>query len=158
MKTLKTTGLPVDGAKKVTTLLNELLSDFQMLYMNLRGFHWNIKGNRFFMLHEKFEELYKETSETIDELAERILTLDAQPLHSYTDYISQSDIKAVTQVSDGDSAIDHLIDTFAILLKKERSLINIAADNNDEGTVALISELIGEQEKLLWMLKSYRNQ
>ncbi len=156
MKPLETTGLNAEGAKEVTKLLNELLSDFQMLYMNLRGFHWNIKGNRFFMLHQKFEELYKDTSENIDELAERILTLDAQPLHSYTEYISQSDVMAVTGVSDGDTAIDHLIDTYAKLLKKERSLINTAADNNDEGTVALISELIGGQEKLLWMLKSYR--
>lgn len=70
------------------------------------------------MLHQKFEELYKDTSENIDELAERILTLDAQPLHSYTEYISQSDVMAVTGVSDGDTAIDHLIDTYAKLLKK----------------------------------------
>ena len=38
--------------------LNNLLADLQVFYQNLRGLHWNVKGNMFFLLHEKFEEYY----------------------------------------------------------------------------------------------------
>ncbi|MEX2350569.1 MAG: DNA starvation/stationary phase protection protein [Flavobacteriaceae bacterium] len=155
MKTLQTTGLNAEGAKEVTKLLNELLSNFQILYMNLRGFHWNIKGRRFFMLHEKFEELYKDTSEKSDAIAERVLTLDAIPYHSFNDYLKHSEINVVENVSDGDTAVDHLIKSYSLLLGKERIILKNASKNNDEATVAMMSDFIGEQETLLWMLKAY---
>ena len=44
-----------------------LLADFQVHYTNLRGMHWNIKGHSFFVLHEKFESMYDDTAEKIDE-------------------------------------------------------------------------------------------
>ena len=41
---------------KTLEKLNELLSTYQIYYQNIRGFHWNIKGQNFFELHVKFEE------------------------------------------------------------------------------------------------------
>lgn len=75
MKTTDFIGLNAEQSKKEIELLNSLLANFQIYYQNLRGFHWNVKGNRFFVLHAKFEELYNDAIEKVDELAERILTL-----------------------------------------------------------------------------------
>ena len=58
MKTLDYLHLEAGAAGKVVVSLQQLLADFQVHYMNLRGFHWNIKGHGFFVLHAKFEELY----------------------------------------------------------------------------------------------------
>ena len=33
---------------KTINELNKLLADYQIYYQNLRGFHWNIKGQQFF--------------------------------------------------------------------------------------------------------------
>ena len=33
--------------------------------------------------------------------------------------------------------------------------MEMASDNNDEGTASLMSDLISEQEKLTWMLTAY---
>ena len=55
--------------------LNALLSSYHLFYINVRGYHWNVKGEHFFTLHPKFEELYTELQLQIDEIAERILTL-----------------------------------------------------------------------------------
>lgn len=41
-------GLDKDKAEKLAEKLNELLADFSIFYMNVRGFHWNIKGEKFF--------------------------------------------------------------------------------------------------------------
>ena len=74
-------GLDVNQSKNLAKDLNALLSEFQIFYINTRGFHWNIKGDKFFELHLKFEELYTNAQLKIDEIAERILTLGHIPLH-----------------------------------------------------------------------------
>ena len=59
--------------------MKQLLADYQVFYTNLRGFHWNIKGHGFFVLHGKFEDMYNNAAEKVDELAERILMLGGEP-------------------------------------------------------------------------------
>ena len=61
--------------RNVVTALHQLLADFQVFYTNLRGFHWDIEGHGFFVLHSKFEDLYNDTAEKADQIAERILML-----------------------------------------------------------------------------------
>ena len=55
MKTLDYLHLNEKKVADVVAALQQLLADFQVHYTNLRGFHWNIKGHGFFVLHEKFE-------------------------------------------------------------------------------------------------------
>ena len=147
-------GLDQDYKIAISTKLNILLADYQIHYMNLRGMHWNVKGGNFFLLHEKFEELYTEANETIDEIAERILTLEQQPLHTFEDYLEHKTIRIIKEVSDGATGISLLIDNLNELLIQEREIIALSSDNDDEGTASLVSDLISGQEKLIWMLKS----
>ena len=157
MKNTNNIGLD-DKASQTTALeLNDLLSNYQLFYMNLRGFHWNIKGKKFFELHLKFEELYNDALIKVDEIAERVLTLSATPLHSFKKYLEASDIKPAENITDGEVAIDSVLEALKTLLRKERTILSIASDANDEGTVALMSDYIVQQEKLVWMLSAYRN-
>ena len=135
--------------------LNDLLANYQLFYQNLRGFHWNIKGKEFFELHLKFEELYNDAVIKVDEIAERILTLDGTPLHTFSDYLGKSNIEAAKGLFDGKSSVDIILSNFSTLLQKERNILNIAGDANDEGTVSLMSDYISQTEKTMWMLKSY---
>ena len=144
--------------KKATGLsnnLNELLADYQLFYQNLRGMHWNIKGREFFELHLKFEEFYDNAVIKIDEIAERILTLEGEPLHSFTDYLKVSKISERKNITNGIEAIKIIIGNFQTLILKERNILELAADASDEGTVSLMSDYISETEKTLWMLNSY---
>lgn len=136
-------------------LLNDLLANYQVFYMNVRGFHWNIRGDKFFELHAKFEELYTDALVKIDEIGERILTLGYTPLHTYSNYLEESDIQEHTGVSDGMAAVSHILEGFKILLVKERKLLALSADADDEGTNALMSDYIREQEKSVWMYSSF---
>jgi starvation-inducible DNA-binding protein len=141
--------------KETINLLNTLLSNYQQFYMNLRGFHWNIKGKKFFELHLKFEELYNNIQLKIDELAERILTLDGTPVHDFKTFIEKSSIQACVNVSDGDTAIQHIIDNFKTIVALEYEILKTSDELNDEGTNALMSDYIREQEKIIWMFKAY---
>ncbi|HNR17911.1 MAG TPA: ferritin-like domain-containing protein, partial [Chitinophagaceae bacterium] len=125
-------GLNADKARELAEKLNLLLANFQLFYINSRGFHWNIKGDKFFELHLKFEELYTDTQLKIDEVAERILTLGHIPSHSYTDYLKLSRIKERRNVHDGKEAVKGVLDAFKVLLEIERELLTLSADAEDE--------------------------
>ncbi|MFY7813727.1 MAG: Dps family protein, partial [Chryseobacterium taeanense] len=58
MKNANIIGLKEDDCKKISEKLNILLANYSVFYQNTRGAHWNIKGDQFFTLHPKFEELY----------------------------------------------------------------------------------------------------
>lgn len=157
-KATNSIGLDSKLTKNLADKLNELLANYQLFYMNARGFHWNIKGDKFFELHVKFEELYNDALLKIDEVAERILTLGFTPLHSFTDYIKISKIKEAKNVSDGDKAVGLILDGFKKILEVERDILELSEKANDEGTNSLMSDYIPQQEKLVWMYSSYLNK
>ncbi|MCH8499468.1 MAG: DNA starvation/stationary phase protection protein [Marinobacter sp.] len=151
-------GLDTAKTQVLADRLNDLLSNYQIFYMNVRGYHWNIKGASFFELHAKFEELYNDLLLKIDEIAERVLTLGHRPAHAYSTYIEKSDVPERKDVHDGKEAVNNIVDSFASLIAKQRELLSLAGDAEDEGTVALMSDYISQQEKLVWMYRSYLGQ
>ncbi|PAV25722.1 starvation-inducible DNA-binding protein [Tamilnaduibacter salinus] len=148
-------GLDTEKTKQLADSLNELLANYQIFYMNVRGYHWNIKGDNFFELHTKFEELYDDLLLKIDEVAERILTLGHRPVHAYSTYMEIASIQEKKNVTDGKTAVGHIVESLAELIRKQRELLSVAGDAEDEGTVALMSDYISQQEKSVWMYRSY---
>lgn len=158
MNTTNRIGLDKNKAEYLADKLNVLLANYSIFYQNTRGYHWNIKGEKFFELHLKFEELYDDLRVKIDEVAERILTLSHTPKHNYTEYRKSSTIKESSQVSDGTKAVEDILYSFQTIIVLQRELLTISADADDEGTNALMSDYIREQEKLVWMYSSFLNR
>jgi starvation-inducible DNA-binding protein len=154
---MRTTILGLDKTKSehITEELNVLLASFQTYYQNLRGIHWNIKGKRFFELHVKFEELYTDATVKVDDIAERILTLGGQPLHTFEDYIKASKVSVGKNVTNDEKSVELIITSLSSLLQLERQVLNLSDDAQDEGTNSLMSDFIAEQEKTLWMMQSW---
>ncbi|MDX2001265.1 MAG: Dps family protein [Chitinophagales bacterium] len=151
-------GLDQERTKELAEKLNDLLANYQVFYMNSRGFHYNIRGKKFFELHLKFEELYNNLILKADEIAERVLTLGATPNHAYSVYLRESQIKEVQNVSDPDETVHQVLNGFRVLLEKERVILDLSAQINDEGTNAMMSDYIREQEKMVWMYSAYLNE
>lgn len=137
--------------------LNILLSSYQLHYQNLRSLHWNVKGENFFELHLKYEELYTRTQIIIDDLAERLLVLEITPFSSFTDYLKNSFVQENEIISNGIKGMQYILDAQKALLEKEREILLIATEQYDEGTVSLISDLIREKEKTNWMFNAWLN-
>ena len=155
MENLNHIGLDKEVSEKLASQLNDLLANYSVFYQNVRGFHWNIKGDKFFELHLKFEELYNDLFVKIDEVAERVLTLGEVPKHKFSDYQMISEVDESNDTSDGLSAVGQIIDSFRILLTKQRVILDLSAKIDDEGTNSLMSDYIREQEKLVWMYSSF---
>lgn len=150
-------GLDTVQAKNLSEKLNTLLADYSIFYQNTRGFHWHIKGKMFFELHAKFEELYNDLILKVDEVAERILTLGHTPEHTYSAYAKMAGIKESPKLTDGAEAVRNILDSFKELIALQREILEMSGEANDEGTSALMSDYIREQEKLVWMYSAFLN-
>ncbi len=148
-------GLASDKATELAAKLNNLLANYQVFYANSRALHWNIKGEKFFELHQKFEELYLDSFEKIDEIAERILTLGQTPLHTYTDYLKTAEISEAANISEARASVETVLSGYKTLLEIEREILELSGELADEGTNALMSDYIREQEKSVWMYSAF---
>lgn len=91
----------------------------------------------------------------IDEITKRILTLMCNPEHNYSANRKLSGSKESSIVTEGLLAVQHVLHAFSIQFKMQRDLLSISEEVNDEGTNALMSDYIHEQEKLVWMYSAY---
>lgn len=158
MDNLNLIGLNNQKSKELAALLNDLLANYSIFYQNTRGYHWNIKGEKFFELHLKFEELYNNLFIKIDDVAERILTLSYAPEHKFSSYSTHAEIKESEDVADGKKAVEDILNAFKIIIKKQRHILSVASEIDDEGTSALMSDNIREQEKMVWMYSAFLNR
>ncbi|MFW5656135.1 MAG: Dps family protein [Bacteroidota bacterium] len=147
-------GLDSAYANDMAEKLNAYLSNVQVVYMNVRGYHWNVTGKHFFVLHEKFEELYNALNEMADEVAERILMLGGSPVHAFSKYLKLAKVPEKENVSSSEDTVKEVVSELKHLLEDERSLIDAASENGDEGTVNMLSEYIDSQEKMIWMFSA----
>lgn len=150
--------LKLDKNKTTQTVfeLNILLADYHIYYQKLRNFHWNILGENFFDLHEKFENLYDDAKLKVDEIAERILTLRFQPLSNYSDYLKVSNIKESSSDISDREMIATILEDHTKLINQMRKIINVAENAKDEGTIDMIGVYIRELEKTSWMLDAWQ--
>ncbi|MBB6274943.1 Dps family protein [Porphyromonas circumdentaria] len=149
------TGLNSKDLKEVVAGLEALLASYQVYYNNLRGYHWHVRGPLFYQLHEQFEKWYDATAEKIDEIAERLLQLEATPENRMSVLIGQSKIKETTQMTDASQILPEILENYKVLMALERETLNAAAEAGDEVTVGLMGDFLAEQEKEIWMLTAY---
>lgn len=155
MKKVNHIGLDPKNSKKLANQLNDLLANYSVFYQNVRGYHWHVRGQKFFELHAKFEELYNDLFIKIDDIAERILTLGHTPEYRFSKYLSEASIKESKQTKNGIQNVEEILKAFQLLIAKQRNILDLSGKIDDEGTNALMSDYIREQEKLVWMYSAF---
>ena len=138
MKTLEFIKLNESGANNVVASLQQLLADF--------------------VLHSQFEKMYDDTAEKVDEIAERILMLGGTPANKFSDYLKVASINEVDKVSNGEQALNNILQSISYLIGEERKVLSIASQAGDEVTVSMMSDYLKEQEKMVWMLTAYNSK
>lgn len=155
MKTTDYTNLPAKSAKKMVDDLNVYLATLHVYYSNLRGFHWHVQGRSFFTLHVQLEKMYDTLVEEIDEVAERILQLDGVPVRIYSEVEKLSKLKQSEVIHSAPEIVKNVLDSYKVITKIERELIDTADELGDETTADQITGYLAAREKLAWMLTAY---
>jgi len=149
-------GIDKNKLELVSNKLNTLLATYSIYYQNLRSFHWHIEGNSFFDIHVLFEDLYNDAKVKIDDIAERILTINHKPLGSLSEYIAYSKISEAQDIMRDENMATVILENHKTLIMLMREAIKEASAIGDEGTVDMLGGFLGTIEKKSWMLNAWK--
>jgi starvation-inducible DNA-binding protein len=142
---------------EVAELLKPILADQYVLYTKTRNYHWNVKGNMFYMLHEKFEDFYNTLAEDIDEVAESIRTLGVYAPGTMSEFIQLAGLKEEKEghYPDQITMAQNIVNDYDFLIIAMKNAVEkIQGEYNDEVTAGLLLGFIEKYEKDVWMLKA----
>ncbi|MBN8250770.1 DNA starvation/stationary phase protection protein [Priestia flexa] len=142
-------------SKELTTIVNKQVANFSVMYIKLHNYHWYVKGEQFFTLHEKFEELYTETATVIDDLAERLLALGGSPVATMKEILEMSSIEEAHGNETAKDMVSELVKDFTTLTTELKQGMDVAGEVDDETTGDMLLAIHQSLEKHMWMLNSF---
>lgn len=140
---------------QVVEVLNKQVANWTVAFTKLHNFHWYVKGPNFFSLHTKFEELYDEASQYIDDLAERILAVGGNPVATLKESLEISIIDEAGKGYKAEEMVEELSKDFTNVAKQLDEAIEVASNADDDVTEDMFIGMQTNIEKHNWMLKSY---
>lgn len=153
---MEATGLSTRGTQnRDVEALNQLIADATIFYQKTRHYHWNVEGRHFFELHAKFEELYTDWADVIDDLAERVRVLGQRPIHTLASVLERATLDEDAMSPDAATMVRRLatdLERIHAAISEEREQ---ADEQYDQGTADLMADIQDHIEKDFWMLKAW---
>ncbi|WP_019912207.1 Dps family protein [Paenibacillus sp. HW567] len=143
------------SATSLEQVLNREVANLNVLYVKLHNFHWYVKGEQFFTLHVKFEELYDDITLKMDEVAERLLSIKGSPAATLKEYLELASIQEATGKEDARGMVQSLIEDFATVVEELTDGIELAEQTSDHPTADLFIKIRSDLEKSQWMLRTF---
>jgi len=143
---------------KLHDILNKQISTWSVLYVKLHNYHWYVKGNQFFTLHVKFQELYEESTLHLDDLAERLLALEGKPVATMKEHLELSSVKEATGKETSEEMVNTLISDFSNVAGELKEGMDQAQKKGDETTSDMLLAIHKSLEKHIWMLKAFNGR
>lgn len=142
-------------ASPITEILDKQVANFSILYMKLHNYHWYVKGENFFTLHIKFEELYTEAALHLDVIAERMLSLRTIPTATLQEHLGTASIKEAKNEETAEQMVKQLVSDFTRICSELTEGIELAEEQKDQPTADLLIGIRSSLEKHSWMLDAY---
>jgi starvation-inducible DNA-binding protein len=141
--------------QQLQDLLNRQIASWTALYVKLHNYHWYVKGPQFYTLHEKFEELYEEAAQHIDDLAERLLALGGRPAGTMRECLEKSAVREAGGEETAEEMVEELARDFAQMITELKTGMDLANSLNDPTTEDMLLQIRAGLEKHLWMLNAF---
>lgn len=143
--------------KTQTKALNILLASLSVASSNAKSYHWYIKGDNFFFLHEKFGELYEFLVKTVDQVGERILGIKQEPMVNFSNYLNHSIVLEAT-VRGEKEILQNVLSDLALLIGCAKEAREESVKAEDDETDSYLQELVFQLQKLEWQYNSQNSQ
>jgi starvation-inducible DNA-binding protein len=143
-------------AQKTTLeqVLNQQVANLNVLYVKVHNYHWYVRGEKFFTLHVKFEEIYNDITLKMDEVAERLLTIKGSPVATMKEFLDITTIQEAKGNEDAGKMVQNLIEDLATVSEEILEGIELAEQATDHVTADILTGIKGDFEKHMWMLRS----
>lgn len=131
--------------------LKAVLADSFMLYLKAQGYHWNVEGILFPMLHDFFGDIYQEVYASIDQTAEKIRARDGYAPHTLVELDKYTTITSATALGAQGMIADLKIANQAVIESLFKA-VEIAEEKNEQGLMDYLAGRIDAHKKHNWML------
>lgn len=135
--------------------LNRQLANWSVLYFKLHHYHWFVKGDQFFELHQKFEEFYNEAASYVDQIAEFLLTKGESPISTMREFLEQATIKEAEGNETAEQMVQQVTQDFKTISEEAKAVIKVAKSAGDAATALMLTDHVAKLEKHIWMLTAY---
>ena len=135
--------------------LSQQVANWTVAYTKLHNFHWYVKGPNFFSLHEKFEELYNEASQYVDDLAERILAIGGNPVGTLKESLEISIVDEAGKNYSAEQMVEAFSNDLTHISEQLVKSIEVAGEAGDDVSEDMFIGMKNSVDKHNWMFKSY---
>jgi starvation-inducible DNA-binding protein len=135
--------------------LDIYLANLAVNYIKLHNLHWNVIGRRFKQTHEYLEDMYDETTVSLDEVAEYQKMVGEYPKASLKDYLKITTIKELESKDyNDDEAYQIALDDQKLMRELATEIRNEADEKGEFTLVALMEDEVAAQNKHIWFIES----
>lgn len=149
---LKEAAAPASPA--LVTAMNSLLADTFAFYLKAHNYHWNIEGADFAQYHDFLGKLYEDAHGAVDDIAERIRTLNAFAKGTMENFLNEASITEDGTVPGAMQMLQNITADNDTLIGTLTSAFKAAEADGKVGLANFIQDRIDIHEKHGWMLRS----
>lgn len=140
---------------KLEKLMNEQVANLIVFYVKLHNYHWFVKGNQFYRLHELLDDMYVEITDVYDEVAERMLMLEMKPVATIKESLALATIKEATGKETTVEMVENVLSDYRYLDERFKAVLDAAEAIEDDVTADLMTTVRADFQKHIWMLREW---
>lgn len=146
--------------KETKEMLNQLTADLSQMSAIIHQTHWYMRGENFLSLHPLMDSYRDDIEKQLDEIAERLITLDGSPYSTLQEFAEHTKL----QQQPGkwgvpmDELLANLIDKYRYLADTYQKGILTARKEEDAVTEDIFINYKQKTEKRIWMLQAELGQ
>lgn len=137
-------------------VLNQLVADLSQFSVIIHQTHWYMRGPEFLTLHPQMDEFMDEINAQLDEVSERLITLDGAPYSTLQEFADNTGIE--DEIGTYDRTIpermEKLVEGYRYLADLYQKGIDVTSDEGDDPTQDMFIEFKTAVEKKIWMLQA----
>ena len=134
--------------------LKVVLATTFAFYLKAHNFHWNVEGPNFPQYHELLKGVYEDAHGAVDEIAERIRTLDAYAPGSMSRFSSLSAVDEQLNIPEARKMIAEIEQDNKIVISTLVKAQMLSEKNGKFGLTDYLQGRIDIHEKQGWMLRA----
>ena len=141
--------------------MNELVNQMKVVlattfafYLKAQNFHWNVEGPNFSEYHALFGGIYEDAFGSVDEVAERIRTLDHYAPGSMSRFAQLSVVDDQINIPTARSMVQELLSDNAKIIAELNKAFDLASKANKQGLADYFAGRVDAHEKHGWMLRA----
>ena len=148
-----------EALAKTKEVLNQAVADLYVAHIALHQVHWYMRGRGFQVWHPKMDEYMDSLDGYLDEISERLITLDGKPYSTLTEFLQHSEIEEeVGEFRNVEESLERVLEIYRYLITLFQKALDVTDEEGDDVTNDIFVGAKADLEKTVWMLTAELGQ